>query len=172
VNKQPIIVESNGPLSLPPVCVRCGQPARHACVIKPSDPSKITEEIMLDAVGLVVLPVHLMRSIQILQTKNVRFPMCLGCRLNHFLPGKTSMIMLVLAVFCFIDAFYNGFREHYGFMLCGLLGAAIFTFLAGKKNIQHSLQAMPINVYLHNGKYRYVVYDGPIYSWLKGIEKG
>ena len=80
------------------------------------------------------------------------------------------MIMIVLAVLCIIDAFYNGFHERYALMLCDLLGAVIFTILAGKKNVQHSLQALPVNVCLHKGKYRYVVYGGPIYDWLKGIK--
>ena len=168
-DSQPIIVESDGPLSLPPICVCCGQAARHACVIKPSDPSKIKQELLLDAVGLAVMPVHLFRSIQILQTKNIRFPMCLKCRFNFFLPSKTSMIMIVLVTFCFVDAFYVGFHEHYGWMFLDLLGAIIFTILAVKINSQHSLQALPVKVYLHKGKYRYVVYGGPIYNWLKGI---
>lgn len=125
---------------------------------------------MLDALGLVVLPVHLMRSIEILRTKNVRFPMCLKCRLNYFLPGKTSMLMIVLMILCFIDAFHNGFHERYGLMICDLMGVVTFMVLAGKKNVQHSLQALPVNVYLHKGKYRYVVYGGPVYNWLKGIK--
>jgi hypothetical protein len=170
VKAQPIVIESNGPLSLPPVCACCGRPAHHACVIKPNDPSKAKEELMLDAVGLVVLPVHLMRSIQILKTKNARIPMCLKCRFNYFLPGKISMIMIVLVTLCFIDAFHNGFQERYGLMFCDLLGAVIFMILAVKKSVRHSLQAMPVNVYLHKGKYRYVVYGGPIYDSFKGIE--
>jgi hypothetical protein len=167
---QPIVVESNGPLSLPPVCVCCGQPTRHACAIKPGDPSKIKQELLLDAIGLAVMPVHLFRSIQILLTKNVRFPMCLKCRINFFLPGKASMIMIVLVIFCFVDAFYEGFQQHYGWMLLDLLGAIIFTILAINRNAPHARQALPIGVYLHQGKYRYVVYGGPIYSWLKEIE--
>jgi hypothetical protein len=167
---QPIVVESNGPLSLPPVCICCGQPARLACVIKPGNPSEIKQELLLDAVGLAVMPVNLFRSIQILNTKNVRFPMCLKCRLNYFLPSRTSMIMIALMVFCFIDAFYVGFHERYGLMLLDLLGAIIFMILAIKKNVQHALQALPVNVYLHEGKYRYVVYGGPIYDLIKGIK--
>ena len=79
------------------------------------------------------------------------------------------MIMIALVVLCFVDAFYTGFHERYGLMLLGLLGAMIFTILAIKKNVQHALQPLPVNVYLHEGKYRYVVYGGPIYDWLKGI---
>jgi hypothetical protein len=171
MNSQPIIFESNGPLSLPPECVCCGRPARHACVIKPSDPSKIKQELMLDTIGLAVVPVHLMRSIQILQIKNVRFPMCLKCRLNYFLPSKTSMTMIVFVILCFVDAFYNGFGERYGWMLIDLLGVIIFIVLAIKKNVRHALQALPVNVYLHDGKYRYVVYGGSIYNRLKELKK-
>ena len=97
--------------------------------------------------------------------------MCLECRRNYFLPSKSSMTMIVLVILCFVDAFCNGFGERYGWMFIDLLGVIVFMVLAVKKNLRHASQALPVKVYLHNGKYRYVVYGGPIYDRLKGLKK-
>ena len=80
------------------------------------------------------------------------------------------MTMIVLVILCFVDAFYHGFGERYGWMFFDLLGVIIFMILAVKKNVRHTIQALPVNVYLHDGKYRYVVYGGPIYDRLKGLK--
>jgi hypothetical protein len=166
-NSRPIIVESNGPLSLPPVCVCCGSPARHACAIKPSDPSKFKQELALEAVGLFIHPVSWLRQIDMLRTKNALFPMCRKCRFSYFFPSKLSALFIVLVILCLADAFYAGFHKHFRLMLIDLVAVVVFMILAVKRNVPHSLQALPIRVFLHEGKYRYEVYGGPIYDLLE-----
>ena len=163
----PFIVETASPLQLRPNCVCCGRPTSQTTVIKPTDPSNAGANFLIDGLAMVFHPLHFVTAIRMLKAPAVKLPMCNSCRFNHFLPGRKTVIYVVLLVLFFIDAFYHGFQSKFGYMLLDLLLAVICLVMVAKKNVRHDVNTLPVRVSLHNQKFRYTIYGGPLYDYFK-----
>jgi hypothetical protein len=163
----PLVIESEKPLQLPPICACCGALAKYGIDIKPTDPSAVGQDLVVEGIGAFVHPIGLLISIKKLASPSVRIPMCKGCRLKHFLPGRNTLFFMALHVLFFADAFYHGFKTQYGYMFLDLLLAMACLVVVVRKNTRHNFITLPVRVSLHGGKFRYAIYDGPLYSYFE-----
>jgi hypothetical protein len=164
VHSQPIVVETVKLLDLPPVCACCGQPTKRVFAVKPSDPTKRKETFTLNFLGLIFPPLTFVSATILFSTPNAKLPLCRKCRFDYFLPDRKVIIFILTMLLCFICAFYYGFRQEYGFMLTYLFFAMVCLVLLIRKNRPHQIKTLPVQVYELNGRYRYVIYGGPLYD--------
>lgn len=162
----PINYESDTPLTLPPLCLCCGQETQQTVPLRPvSSPTK--SSIALECLSLYFPPLHLVDLLAIVPKESVQVPLCGRCAHDHFLPAPglwkplIAFVIFLLAALPFI-ALGNTILGY------GLLAVAVILMvLIARKNQSHEARLLPIKVYRENGRFRYEVWGGPFYEFLQ-----
>ena len=162
----PIYIKSSERIEFEPECVNCGRSTRRTFSIDTATPA---------AVGWIslLIPYSMIFNYLVFMRKGlVRIPFCFRCHQEYFLPDKSTIAGVIIAVVLLVLFIYLMMLEYFIAASASVVVAFISTFSMLREDRSRSSVTMPFRAWKDSGEFYYQFHSGHYYDLLKStLEK-
>ena len=165
--REPIVLQYDKPVKFPKICLKCGVKTKQRIHINPIVENPGASLVPIVA-GLFIPFIGVLHAAQ-KSSQTLPIPVCFKCQLYNLRPSKWGLIFLILFIVNVISVF--------ALMQALLAGPAILAMFCLPVTCMLMMilwsfkrpDPIPIDFYIRNKKFHYVIHGGPIYDlYLSG----